>query len=229
MILKDVVRLILKSAVETGTPFTFNRDHVNRMNPNNHCGIIYCSNLCTEIAQNMSPLQIEEPEIVEVNGETIVVNKNKPGDFVVCNFASLSLGNIDVNNRNELQQIISVVVRALDNVIDLNYYPVPYAKITNQKYRPIGLGVSGYHHMLVKNGMSFESDEHLQFVDQLFKDINYYTIQASMQLAKEKGMYELFKNSDWDNGSYFTKRNYIQEKWKNLEKRCMNMECAMHG
>ena len=218
MILKDVVRLILKSAVETGTPFTFNRDHVNRMNPNNHCGIIYCSNLCTEIAQNMSPLQIEEPEIVEVNGETIVVNKNKPGDFVVCNLASLSLGNIDVNNRNELQQIISVVVRALDNVIDLNYYPVPYAKITNQKYRPIGLGVSGYHHMLVKNGMSFESDEHLQFVDQLFKDINYYTIQASMQLAKEKGMYELFKNSDWDNGSYFTKRNYIQEKWKNLEK-----------
>ena len=110
-------------------------------------------------------------------------------------------------------------MRALDNVIDLNYYPVPYAKITNQKYRPIGLGVSGYHHMLVKNGMSFESDEHLQFVDQLFKDINYYTIQASMQLAKEKGMYELFKNSDWDNGSYFTKRNYIQEKWKNLEKR----------
>ncbi len=218
MILKDVVRLILKSAVETGTPFTFNRDHVNRMNPNNHCGIIYCSNLCTEIAQNMSPLQIEEPEIVEVNGETIVVNKNKPGDFVVCNLASLSLGNIDVNNRNEIQQIISVVVRALDNVIDLNYYPVPYAKITNQKYRPIGLGVSGYHHMLVKNGMSFESDEHLQFVDQLFKDINYYTIQASMQLAKEKGMYELFKNSDWDNGSYFTKRNYIQEKWKNLEK-----------
>ena len=218
MILKDVVRLILKSAVETGTPFTFNRDHVNRMNPNNHCGIIYCSNLCTEIAQNMSPLQIEEPEIVEVNGETIVVNKNKPGDFVVCNLASLSLGNIDVNNRNELQQIISVVVRALDNVIDLNYYPVPYAKITNQKYRPIGLGVSGYHHMLVKNGMSFESEEHLQFVDQLFEDINYYTIQASMQLAKEKGMYELFKNSDWDNGSYFTKRNYIQEKWKNLEK-----------
>ena len=93
----------------------------------------------------------------------LFVNKNKPGDFVVCNLASLSLGNIDVNNRNELQQIISVVVRALDNVIDLNYYPVPYAKITNQKYRPIGLGVSGYHHMLVKNGMSFESEEHLQF------------------------------------------------------------------
>ena len=73
-----------------------------------------------------------------------------------------NLGNIDVNNRKELQQIISVVVRALDNVIDLNYYPTPFAKITNQKYRPIGLGVSGYHHMLVKNGMSFESDEHLQ-------------------------------------------------------------------
>lgn len=216
MILKDVVRLILKSAVETGTPFTFNRDHVNRMNPNPHTGMIYCSNLCTEIAQNMSSMQIEEPEIVEINGETIVVNRNKPGDFVVCNLASLSLGNIDINDHKELQHIISVVVRALDNVIDLNYYPIPYAKITNQKYRPIGLGISGYHHMLVKNGISFESEEHLQFVDQLFETINYYAIQASMHLAKEKGSYSFFRGSDWDNGSYFIKRNYTQKKWKNL-------------
>lgn len=68
MVLKDLVRLILKSAVETGTPFTFNRDHVNRMNPNAHAGMIYCSNLCTEIAQNMKALKLEESRIVEIDG-----------------------------------------------------------------------------------------------------------------------------------------------------------------
>ena len=55
--MKDIVRLVLKSAVETGTPFTFNRDAVNRANPNGHKGVIYCSNLCTEIAQNMAPIE----------------------------------------------------------------------------------------------------------------------------------------------------------------------------
>ena len=217
MVLKDLVRLILKSAVETGTPFTFNRDHVNRMNPNSHAGMIYCSNLCTEIAQNMKALELEESRIVEVNGETIVVNESKPGDFVVCNLASLSLGNIDVNKEEELSHIIHVIVRALDNVIDLNYYPIPYAKITNRKYRPIGLGVSGYHHMLVKQGLRFESEEHLQFTDALFEKINYYAIQASSELAKEKGSYQEFTGSDWQSGAYFTKRSYVSDSWKQLE------------
>lgn len=217
MVLKDLVRLILKSAVETGTPFTFNRDHVNRMNPNAHAGMIYCSNLCTEIAQNMKALELEESRIVEVNGETIVVNESKPGDFVVCNLASLSLGNIDVNKDEELSHIIHVIVRALDNVIDLNYYPIPYAKITNRKYRPIGLGVSGYHHMLVKQGLRFESEEHLQFTDALFEKINYYAIQASSKLAKEKGSYQEFTGSDWQSGAYFTKRSYVSDSWKQLE------------
>ena len=89
MVLKDLVRLILKSAVETGTPFTFNRDHVNRMNPNAHAGMIYCSNLCTEIAQNMKALKLEESRIVEIDGESVVVNESKPGDFVVCNLCLL--------------------------------------------------------------------------------------------------------------------------------------------
>ena len=217
MVLKDLVRLILKSAVETGTPFTFNRDHVNRMNPNSHAGMIYCSNLCTEIAQNMKALELEESRIVEVNGETIVVNESKSGDFVVCNLASLSLGNIDVNKDEELSHIIHVIVRALDNVIDLNYYPIPYAKITNRKYRPIGLGVSGYHHMLVKQGLRFESEEHLQFTDALFEKINYYAIQASSELAKEKGSYQEFTGSDWQSGAYFTKRSYVSDSWKQLE------------
>lgn len=87
---KDVVRLVLKSAVETGTPFTFNRDAVNRANPNKHRGIIYCSNLCTEIAQNMSAIESVSQEVQTVNGETVVVTTTRPGNFVVCNLASLS-------------------------------------------------------------------------------------------------------------------------------------------
>lgn len=218
MLLKDIVRLILKSAVETGTPFAFNRDHVNRMNPNGHEGMIYCSNLCTEIAQNMKPLELLEKEIVEVDGESIVVERSKAGEFVVCNLASLTLGNLDVQNDSELREVIRVLVRALDNVIDLNYCPLSYAKITNRRYRPIGLGVSGYHHMLAKQGLRFESEEHLAFVDTLFEKINYYALEASSDLAKEKGSYACFEGSDYATGSYFDKRSYVDEKWRNLRK-----------
>lgn len=214
--IKELIRMIIKSAVETGTPFAFYRDAVNRMNPNPHKGMIYCSNLCTEIAQNMSEIKQINQEIIDVEGESIVVTKTKPGDFVVCNLASLSLGKLDVNDDSELQETIEFVVRALDNVIDLNYFPLPYAKINNLSYRPIGLGVSGYHHMLAKNGIRWESEEHLAFADKVFEKINYFTLQASLMIAKEKGAYAYFKGSDFDNGSYFTKRNYKDEKWLNL-------------
>lgn len=213
VVLKEVVRLILKSQVETGTPFTFNRDIVNRMNPNAHKGMIYCSNLCTEIAQNMKPIELLEKEVVEVNGESIVVERSKAGDFVVCNLASLSLGKLNVNDEDEMKHVISTVVRALDNVIELNYYPLEYAKITNQAYRPIGLGVSGYHHMLTKQNLRFESEEHLLYVDTLFEKINYLAIEASCNLAKEKGSYSFFEGSEWQNGAYFDKREYRSEEW----------------
>lgn len=218
MSVKDIVRLIIKSLVETGTPFTFYRDHVNRMNPNAHQGMIYCSNLCSEIAQNMQAMDILSVEEVDINGETIVIEKTKPGDFVVCNLASLTLGHLNVTSDDELRHVIHVVVRALDNVIDLNDYPIPFAKLTNQKYRPIGLGTSGYHHMLVQLGMSFESEKHLQFVDELYEKINYYTLEASCHLAKEKGAYRCFTGSDYDTGSYFTKRHYHNENWQKLQK-----------
>lgn len=214
--IKELIRLILKSAVETGTPFAFNRDHVNRLNPNPHAGIIYCSNLCTEIAQNMSSLQILSKEIVSDGGDTVVVEQIKPGDFVVCNLASLVLGNLPVQDRKQLRQIIQTVVRALDNVISLNYYPVPYAKITNQQYRAIGLGTSGYHHLLAKEGIAFESEQHLAYMDQLFEDINYYAIEASMEIAKQKGTYAKYQGSDWQTGEYFEKRSYRSERWQKL-------------
>lgn len=213
---KELVRLILKSAVETGTPFIFNRDHANRANPNGHKGIIYSSNLCTEIAQNMSPIRTVNTEIQTQDGETIVVTATKPGDFVVCNLASLALGNIDTDKDAELERIIESAVRALDNVIDLNFYPVPYAKITNEQYRAIGLGVSGYHHLLAKKHIAWESEEHLTLADALFEKINYYAVQASMRIAQEKGAYRLFEGSDWHTGAYFEKRRYHSERWNAL-------------
>jgi len=199
MPIKDMVRLLIKSWSETGTPFVFNRDHVNRLNPNKHQGMIYSSNLCTEIAQNMSPSETVSTEIVTENGETVIVNTTKPGDFVECNLASLTLGKLDVNNETELEETVRTVVRALDNVIDLNYYPTPYAEVTNKKYRAIGLGTSGYHHMLVKNDIRWSDEEaHKELVDRVYEDINYYAIKESVEIAKDKGSYEVFEGSDWN-------------------------------
>ena len=214
--IKDIVRLVLRSSVETGTPFIFNRDTVNRANPNAHQGMIYCSNLCTEIAQNMSPIDSVSSEIRTAEGDTVVVKTMKPGDFVVCNLASLSLGHLPLENIAEMEDKIATVVRALDNVIDLNLYPVPYAQISNQRYRSIGLGVSGYHHALALRGIRWESEEHLAFADRLFEQINFAAIQASTRLAREKGRYACFEGSDWQTGAYFEKRGYQSERWQHL-------------
>lgn len=222
--IKDIIRLVLKSAVETGTPFTFNRDIVNEANPNSHSGIIYSSNLCTEIAQNMSGVEQVDQQIQTVDGETVVVTVTKPGDFVVCNLASLSLGNIDLKDTKELTELTRSAVRALDNVIDLNFFPVPYAKVTNLRYRPVGLGISGYHHMLAKNGISWESEEHLEFTDKVFEAINYAAIEASCDFAKEKGSYDLYEGSEWQTGAYFDKRGYCSEEWMHLREKV-----AAHG
>lgn len=213
---KELVRLILKSAVETGTPFTFNRDAVNRANPNGHKGMIYCSNLCTEIAQNMAPIETVSTEISTEQGDPVVVTTTRPGEFVVCNLASLSLGNLPVTNKAYMSQVVATAVRALDNVIDLNFYPLPYAKLTNRKYRSIGLGVSGYHHMLAKAGIRWESEEHLAFADEVFETINKAAIAASSAIAAEKGSYSAFEGSDWQTGAYFTKRGYTSPEWRQL-------------
>lgn len=213
---KDIVRLVLRSAVETGTPFTFNRDHVNRANPNGHKGMIYCSNLCTEIAQNMSEIESVSTEVKTDDGDTVVVRASKPGDFVVCNLASLSLGHLPLENESELTDVVRTVVRALDNVIDINFYPLPYAQITNQRYRSLGLGVSGYHHALAVRGIKWESQEHLDFVDKVFETINRAAVEASSDIAKQKGSYKYFEGSDWQTGEYFTKRGYTSPEWNAL-------------
>ena len=216
--IKDIIRLVLRSAVETGTPFTFYRDTVNRANPNHHKGMIYCSNLCTEIAQNMAPIETVSKTIETKDGETIVVTTTKPGEFVVCNLASLSLGRLPLEDEEQMREKVATIVRALDNVISLNFYPVPYAEITNQKYRSIGLGISGYHHALAKRRIKWESEEHLQFMDKVFETINRSAILASSNLAKEKGSYQYFEGSDWQTGLYFDKRGYDSDEWKEVRK-----------
>lgn len=221
---KDVVRLVLRSAVETGTPFAFMRDTVNRANPNPHAGMIYCSNLCTEIAQNTSEIQSVSQEVVTADGDTVVVATTRPGDFVVCNLASLSLGRIPVEDDACLARTVQTAVRALDNVIDLNFYALPYAKVTNRRYRSVGLGVSGYHHMLAKRGIMWESEEHLRFADDVFERINRHAIEASCALAEERGAYEKFEGSDWQTGAYFEKRGYDSPEWRALASRV-----AAHG
>lgn len=221
---KDLVRLVLRSAVETGTPFAFMRDAVNRANPNPHAGVIYCSNLCTEIAQNTSAIEEVSREVVSEDGDTVVVTTTRPGDFVVCNLASLTLGRIPVEDDDALAEVVETAVRALDNVIDLNFYALPYARLTNRRYRSVGLGVSGYHHLLARRGISWESDEHLSFADELFERVAYHAINASERLAEERGAYPLFPGSDWATGAFFEKRGYVSGRWRELAARV-----AEHG
>ncbi|TDY50632.1 ribonucleoside-diphosphate reductase alpha chain [Alicyclobacillus sacchari] len=198
----EIMKRIMQSAFETGTPFIFFRDTANRLNPNKHAGMIYCSNLCTEIMQNMSPSQRYE-EMVE--GDVITV-RQQAGDFVVCNLSSLNLGRC--RDRESIRETVRRQIRAMDNVIDLNHYPVAQAAITNRKYRAVGLGISGYHQYLAEQGLIWESEQHLRHVDELFEWINYYAIEASLELAKEKGPYPLFHGSDWETGKYFELRGY---------------------
>ncbi|AYP68320.1 ribonucleotide reductase [Bacillus phage vB_BcoS-136] len=204
----QIMARIMKSQLETGTPFMFYRDEVNRKNPNNHAGIVYCSNLCTEITQNQSAtMQYNEV----VNGDIIITYK-KAGDFVVCNLSSISLGRAVPNNA--LERLIPIQVRMLDNVIDLNSIDVKQAQITNQRYRAVGLGTFGWHHLLALKGIQWESDEAVKYSDELYEYINFLTVKASLELAKEKGAYKLFEGSDWHNGKYFEKRDYNNQNSK---------------
>ena len=116
----------------------------------------------------------------------------------------------------ELGYVVETQIRAMDNVIDLNYYSVPFAEVTNKKYRAIGLGTSGYHHMLANNLIHWTADEHKEFADDVYERINYHAIKASMTIAKEKGRYSCFEGSDWQTGEYFNLRGYKSERWNEL-------------
>lgn len=214
----DLMKRILRSQLETGTPFMFYRDEVNRANANKHEGMIYSSNLCSEIAQNMSATEFESVTLED----DVIVTRAKPGDFVVCNLSSINLGR--AVPENVLAQLISIQVRMLDNVIDLNKIPVVQATRTNARYRGIGLGTFGWHHLLALENIHWESVEAVQYADELYEKIAYYTISASMELAKEKGAYPLYNGSDWQSGAYFEAREYHTKAWNELR-----MEVAVNG
>ena len=209
----NIMKRVMKSQLESGTPFMFYRDEVNRKNNNAHEGMIYCSNLCTEITQNMSPTTFLEEFVEEYN---TIVKKYKPGDFVVCNLSSINLGK--AVPENVLERLIKIQVRMLDSVIDINTLPIKQAELTNKKYRAIGLGTFGWHHLLALENKPWESDEAVQFADELYEKIAYLTIQSSMELSKEKGSYPVFSGSSWDTGSYFESHGYSGEEWTELKK-----------
>ncbi|PLS18220.1 ribonucleoside-diphosphate reductase subunit alpha [Bacillus sp. M6-12] len=220
----DIMARIMISQLETGTPYMFYRDEVNRQNPNKHLKAkgrtsIFCSNLCTEITQNMSGSNIVK-EYTDEEGNIVIVRQ--PGDFVVCNLSSINLPK--AVKENVLERLISIQMRMLDNVIDLNSISVGQAELTNKKYRAVGLGTFGWHHLLALEGIYWESEEAVSYADKLYEEIAYHTIHSSMELAKEKGAYSTFNGSEWQTGRYFERKGYKTAKWIELRE-----EIAKYG
>ncbi|MNW35202.1 Ribonucleoside-diphosphate reductase subunit alpha 2 [compost metagenome] len=221
----DIMKRIMKSQLETGTPYMFYRDTVNRANPNRAHGMVYSSNLCTEIMQNQSPTVVEKEELVTKDGQTRIVISKVPGDFVVCNLNSIHLAR--AVPAGVLDRLVPIQTRMLDNVIDINNIEVLQAQYTNSQYRAIGLGTFGLHHLLALEGIRWESEEAVAYNDALYEKINYLLVRSSMELAKEKGRYAKFEGSDWDTGHYFTSRSYTDgtregkyvttEQWRELQ------------
>jgi ribonucleoside-diphosphate reductase alpha chain len=176
----DVWKYHLDKLQRTGYPWITWKDAMNLRNPQQHVGVVHNSNLCTEI--------------------TLINSKE---ETAVCNLGSIVLGNHIRNgaiDSDKLQRTIKTAVRMLDNVIDLNYYPTPETERSNLRHRPVGLGVMGYAAALLQCGIDWETHDHLQWADELFEQINYHSIKASVQLAKERGAYESFPGSLWSQG-----------------------------
>ena len=179
---KNLWRKILSMLFETGHPWVTFKDPCNIRSPQGHVGTVHSSNLCTEITLNTN-----EDEIA------------------VCNLGSINLpqhvkdGKINVK---QLKSSVTTAIRMLDNVIDINYYPVPQAENSNKKHRPIGLGLMGFQDALYKLGISYDSKEAVDFADRSMELISYFAIEASCDLAKERGTYETYKGSLWDNGIF---------------------------
>lgn len=213
----DIMARVMVSQLETGTPYMFYRDEVNRQNPNKHLrgkGLtsIYCSNLCSEIMQNMSATTITK-EYTDSEGNLVMIRK--PGDFVVCNLSSVNLPR--AVKADVLERLIPIQMRMLDNAIDLNTISVGQAEATNKKYRALGLGTFGWHHLLALESIHWETEQAVAYADKLYEEIAYHTIRASMELAKEKGAYREFAGSEWQTGAYFERKKYISERWSSLQ------------
>ncbi len=172
---------MLKMIFETGHPWITFKDPCNLRSPQDHCGVIHSSNLCTEITLNTS------------DEETAVCNLGS----VVLDTHITTDGSLD---HEMLKETITVAIRALDNVIDINFYPTEAAKTANSRHRPIGMGVMGLQNALYKKGLSFASDAAVDFNDEFMEAVAYYAYNASSDLAAESGTYSSYKGSKWDRG-----------------------------
>jgi ribonucleoside-diphosphate reductase alpha chain len=179
---EDLWRKILTMLFETGHPWITFKDPCNIRSPQGHIGTVHSSNLCTEIT----------------------LNTNKD-EIAVCNLGSINLpqhiqdGKINIE---QLKSSVKTAIRMLDNVIDINYYPVPQAENSNKKHRPIGLGMMGFQDALYKLNISYNSEEAVNFADESMELISYFAIQASAELAEERGTYESYEGSLWDQGIF---------------------------
>jgi ribonucleoside-diphosphate reductase alpha chain len=177
----ELWKKMLSMLFETGHPWITFKDACNLRSPQDHVGVIHSSNLCTEITLNTS------------NDETAVCNL---GSVILENHL-LPDGQLD---HKKLRETIQTAVRALDNVIDINFYPTKAAETSNRRHRPIGLGVMGLAHALYLRGHAFASPEAVEFNDEAMEAIAYYAYEASSDLAAERGTYSSYKGSKWDRG-----------------------------
>ncbi|MBV99101.1 Ribonucleoside-diphosphate reductase large subunit, partial [Eschrichtius robustus] len=172
---------IIESQTETGTPYMLYKDSCNRKSNQQNLGTIKCSNLCTEIVEYTSKDEV-----------------------AVCNLASLAL-NMYVTSEHtydfmKLAEVTKVIVRNLNKIIDINYYPVPEASVSNRCHRPIGIGVQGLADAFILMRYPFESPEAQLLNKQIFETIYYGALEASCELAKEYGPYETYEGSPVSKG-----------------------------
>ncbi len=176
----DLWRKMLGMLFETGHPWVTFKDPCNLRSPQQHIGVVHSSNLCTEITLNTSDTEI-----------------------AVCNLGSINLPqHIDENGLNleKLEKTINTAMRMLDNVIDYNYYSVPQARISNLRHRPVGMGIMGFQDALYKQHIAYSSEQAIEFADQSMEAVSYYAIQASTNLAEERGSYSSYPGSLWSQG-----------------------------
>ena len=217
IVAKELFRQYMKVVVETGMPYSFFRDTVNELNPNKHAWNVYSTQLCVEINQNTSDAKFIEETIED--GKIII--KYEPGDSVVCNLASINVAK--VNTEKEMQEIIPIAMKALDNVITLNFYPMKESEITAKKYRSVWLWFLGLAEYLAVNKLAYDTLEAREEVNRLFELYSYYTIKASNELSKERWQYEVFEWSEWSkwifmgkDKNWFLENSTMSDKWLEL-------------
>lgn len=178
----DLWKKHISMLYETGHPWVTFKDPANLRSPQDHVGVVHSSNLCTEITLNTSA---EETAVCNL-GSVNFAKHVKDGQF----------------DRATVKETVTVAMRMLDNVIDLNFYPTKEARTSNLRHRPVGLGVMGFQDALYALDITFASDECVQFADTSMEVVSHAAIMASSELARERGAYESFKGSKWDRGLF---------------------------